>query len=332
MVWQKMLFFLVDCIFQRNHDNSKRVTEEELQKSSSFFLLSLLPIHFNCGTFVHMITRCYLEITNICNLDCLFCPKTGRTKRSLSPDEFDCITARLQGRVKFLYFHLMGEPLLHAHLPQFIVTARERGFVPVLTTNGTLLSRARAIIEAQPHKVQISLHSHEGNGKDNPEQYISDVASFAQAAAARGTIVVLRLWNQGGYESRNNEIMELLANCLPRPWTKRYDGWRIADNIYLEFDRMFEWPDAGHEEYPHEEAFCYALRNQLGVLVDGTVVPCCLDHNGDIPLGNLFEQPLEEILDSPRARAIYDGFTRHEAVEPLCRRCGYANVAKRFRK
>lgn len=279
-----------------------------------------------------MITRCYLEITNVCNLDCLFCPKTKRLARTLSLQEFDALTDRLAGRVKFLYFHLMGEPLLHARLPQFIAMAREKGFVPVLTTNGTLLSRAGAVIDALPHKVQISLHSHEGNGKDNPEEYIADVMHFAVEAAARGVVVVLRLWNQGGYDSANEHLLELLELHVPRPWVERQDGWRLADNIYLEYDRMFEWPDSERDECAVDESFCYALRNQIGVLADGTVVPCCLDHDGDIALGNLFVQTLDEILSSPRARAIYDGFTRHEAVESLCRRCGYANVTKRFRK
>ena len=279
-----------------------------------------------------MITRCYLEITNICNLDCKFCPKTVRANRSLTPQEFDCLTDRLRGEVKFLYFHLMGEPLLHRHLPQFIVTAREKGFIPVLTTNGTLLDKAQDVIEALPHKVQISLHSHEGNGKENYAEYINGVMRFAKEAASRGTIIVLRLWNQGGYDTANAQLVELLEQHLPRPWVERHDGWRMADNIYLEYDRMFEWPDSEGEECVCEEAFCYALRNQIGVLADGTVVPCCLDHNGDIPLGNLFEQPLDEILSSPRARAMYDGFTRHEAVEPLCRRCGYMSVTKRFRR
>ena len=279
-----------------------------------------------------MITRCYLEITNVCNLDCLFCPKTKRAKRTVAPEEFDMLTDRLRGKVKFLYFHLMGEPLLHVHLPQFIGVAKEKGFIPVLTTNGTLLSRAGAVIDAVPHKVQISLHSHEGNAKENLAGYIADVADFSCRAASRGTIVVLRLWNQGGYDSTNGRILELLEKYMPRPWVERHDGWRLADNVYLEYDRMFEWPDASHDEYMPEEAFCYALRNQIGVLADGTVVPCCLDHDGDIALGNLFEKSLEDILSSPRAKAIYDGFTRHEAVEPLCRRCGYANVTKRFRK
>lgn len=279
-----------------------------------------------------MITRCYLEITNICNLDCIFCPKTVRAKSSLTLQEFDCLTDRLRGEVKFLYFHLMGEPLLHRHLPQFIVTAREKGFIPVLTTNGTLLDKAQDVIEALPHKVQISLHSHEGNGKENYAEYINGVMRFAKEAASRGTIIVLRLWNQGGYDTANAQLVELLEQHMPRPWVERHDGWRMADNIYLEYDRMFEWPDSEGEECVCEEAFCYALRNQIGVLADGTVVPCCLDHNGDIPLGNLFEQPLDEILSSPRARAMYDGFTRHEAVEPLCRRCGYMSVTKRFRR
>ena len=279
-----------------------------------------------------MITRCYLEITNICNLNCLFCPKTQRPKRSLSLDEFDRLTNRLQGHIKFLYFHLMGEPLLHPDLPRFILIAKEKGFIPVLTTNGTLLSRAQAVLEALPHKVQVSLHSHEGNAKDNLEEFVDDAMLFAKEAASRGIIVVLRLWNKGGYDSCNEKLLELMSAHIERPWLERYDGWRLSENIYLEYDNMFEWPDYNGEEYAPEEAFCYALRNQIGVLSDGTVVPCCLDHDGDIALGNLFEQPLEEILSSSRAKAIYDGFTRHEAVEQLCRRCGYMSVTKRFRK
>lgn len=279
-----------------------------------------------------MLTRCYLEITNICNLSCRFCPKTGRPKRSLTPEEFGLLTSRLQGNVKFLYFHLMGEPFLHPHLPQFIAMARGKGFIPVLTTNGTLLSRGAAVIDALPHKVQISLHSQEGNGKEEFGQYIAEAMHFAKEAARRGIIIVLRLWNQGGYDSANETLLSHIAEHLPQPWTERHDGWRVAENIYIEYDRMFTWPDSEKEECGGEEVFCYALRNQIGVLVDGTVVPCCLDHAGAVPLGNLFEQTIDEILGSPRARAMYDGFTRHVAVEPLCRRCGYANVAKRFRK
>ena len=277
---------------------------------------------------MNMITRCYLEITNICNLDCLFCPKTSREKRSLSPEEFDRLTDKLRGKIKFLYFHLMGEPLLHRHLPEFIEMAREKGFIPVLTTNGTLLSRAQAVMDARPYKMQVSLHSHEGNRKDNLQQYVDETMHFAIEAAAKDVIMVLRLWNQGGYEKENERLLDMVAGYIPRPWTACQNGWRLADNIFIEYGRMFEWPEGEKSENGEQEAFCYALRNQVGVLVDGTVVPCCLDSAGALALGNLFEQSLDEVLASPRAKAIYDGFTQHRAVEPLCRRCGYAALIK----
>ena len=279
-----------------------------------------------------MITRCYLEITNHCNLDCLFCPKTDRAKHRLSLDEFELLTDKLIGKVEFLYFHLMGEPFLHPLLPQFIQIARQKNFIPVLTTNGTLLSKAQGVIEARPHKIQISLHSHEGNAKEHPEEYIHQVMTFAQEAASQGILIVLRLWNEGGYDTTNDYIQDLIAQYQPRPWKQRHDGWKLGKNRYIEYDRMFEWPDAKHTEYDATDVFCYALRNQLGVLVDGSVVPCCLDHAGDIVLGNLFNQSLDEILQSLRATALYDGFTHHKAVEPLCQRCGYAIITKQYRK
>lgn len=247
-------------------------------------------------------------------------------------DEFDTLTTRLAGEVRFLYFHLMGEPFLHPLLPEFILMARRKGFTPVITTNGTLLAQRGDLLDALPHKLQISLHSHEGNGKDNPEQYIDEVMAFAKEAAQRGCVVVLRLWNEGGFNRMNGSILDMIADSQPRPWTQRHDGWKLAENLYVESDDMFEWPDLQHDVYKEEEVFCYALRNQIGVLVDGTVVPCCLDHNGDVSLGNLFEESLEHILSSPRASALYNGFTNHTAVESLCQRCGYSAVAKRFRK
>lgn len=291
-----------------------------------------------------MINRCYLEITNCCNLDCSFCPKHHRAAHSLTMAEFDELTNRLIGEVKFLYMHLMGEPFLHRHLPDFVRMARAKGFVPILTTNGTLLHRPEAIevLDAAPFKVQISLHSLEGNegngtrsqepGARNREQeeYIRQVVEFAKEGAQRGVISVLRLWNIGGRESENEAIVQQLAQLLPQPWEENRNGYRLADHIYLEYDHAFEWPDRDKATEYEQQIFCYGLRNQVGILVDGTVVPCCLDHEGDIPLGNLYRTPLGEILATPRARAIYNGFSRHEAVEPLCRRCGYAAETKRF--
>lgn len=279
----------------------------------------------------NMIDRAYLEITNICNLNCIFCPKNERQKRKMTVEEFDLLTDRLKGQIKFLYFHLMGEPMLHEHLSDFIAMARDKGFITVITTNGTLLSKGFTTL---PFKIQISLHSHEGNERNSSmADYINEVMSFAKSAAAGGTIVVLRLWNQGGFDSQNDHILELIGQHIRREeWTQRYDGWKIAEKIYVEYDQMFEWPEEKREAYDIDEVFCYALRNQIGIHVDGTVVPCCLDHDGSIPLGNLFEQQLEDILNTPRAKALYEGFSKHTATEALCQRCEYAAITKRFRR
>ena len=162
-----------------------------------------------------MITRCYLEITNRCNLNCAFCPKTTRKGHQLTLEEFNSLTNKLEGYIKFLYFHLMGEPFLHPLLPQFITIAHQKGFIPILTTNGTLLGNAQSVIDAHPHKVQISLQAHEGNTKENPEEYIREVMHFAKEAARQGIIIVLRLWNEGGeHNSMNPELRHHGQNAL----------------------------------------------------------------------------------------------------------------------
>lgn len=277
-----------------------------------------------------MIDRCYIEITNTCNLDCHFCPKHQRKRRQLSAEEFDLLTDKVRGKVCFLYFHLMGEPLLHPLLPQFITMAREKGFKTVLTSNGTLLHRAMNLLDTLPHKVQLSLHSHESNARGELSSYMEEVMTFATQAAAKGTCVVLRLWNQGGMDKENEQVMDYIAEYVPRPWKERPDGFRLCDNLYLEFDRKFEWPSANASS-AKREVFCKALLKQIGVLSDGSLVPCCLDHNGDVVLGNLFHQSLEEILSSPRAQAMIEGFQHHTATEALCQNCESALVRNSFR-
>lgn len=269
--------------------------------------------------------KIYVEISNLCNLSCAFCPGTKRKPGRMTPEDFAKLLPKLRPYTDFLYFHIMGEPLCHPHLKEFLAMAGEQGFRVILTTNGTLLSRQQEMLLSAPalHKVNISLHAFEANDLAVPfGEYLADCFQFGKAAEGK-KLVVYRLWNQGGADARNEEILSAMEKRFPKPWQAELRGTRIADRVYLEYGEKFDWPDLGVPEGP-EKLFCYGLRDQLGVLWDGTAVPCCLDHEGDLALGNLFTQDMEEILQSPRAKAIYDGFSRKEAVEPLCRRCGYA--------
>ncbi len=273
--------------------------------------------------------KVYLEISNLCNLNCAFCPGTHRTPGRMTGANLAVLLPKLRPYTDYLYFHLMGEPLCHPELETFLAMAGELGFKVILTTNGTLLARQQAMLLNSPalHKINISLHAFEANDLRVPfETYLQDCFRFGKAAEGK-KLVVYRLWNQGGAEAKNGEILTAMAAHFPKPWKQERNGQRIGDRVYLEYGEKFDWPDLQAPE-DRGELFCYGLRDQLGVLWDGTVVPCCLDHDGDIPLGNLYTQNLEEILQSPRAIALYDGFSRKQPSEELCRRCGYA---KRFR-
>lgn len=275
-----------------------------------------------------MLKRAYVEITNICNLRCEFCPGTKRANREMSEHEFRTIAEKLIGTVKYLYFHVMGEPLLHGKITQFLDIADALGFRVCLTTNGTLLSRRghELLSHKALHKVSVSLHSMEGNGVSDLRRYLEEVWEFSENAAESGVIVALRLWNIGGADEKNGEILAFLEEKLGTPplsMPQPRDGnWKLREKIYLEQAERFEWPDLSAEEA--DVRFCLGLRQQIAVLCDGTVVPCCLDHEGDIPLGNLLTQNLDDVLNSPRAKALFDGFSNGKPSEELCRRCGYA--------
>lgn len=272
-----------------------------------------------------MLKKAYLEITNVCNLDCAFCPGTRRTKRFMSLEEFKILSARLRPHTDYLYFHLMGEPLLHPELGAFLAHAGDLGFKVILTTNGTLLPAREELLLSAPalHKVNISLQSFEANDRGELSPYLSACAGFAEKANDAGKLCALRLWNQNGLDSLNGEIEALLVRHFPKPWPESRRSRKLAERVYLEPGERFDWPDLTAEDRG-EPCFCYGLRDQVGVLVDGTVVPCCLDHEGDIPLGNLFAQELGDIMSTKKARNIFNGFSQRQALEPLCRRCGYA--------
>ena len=270
-------------------------------------------------------SKVYVEISNLCNLSCAFCPGTKRQKRAMTEAEFASLLPKLRPYTDFLYFHLMGEPLCHPKLGIFLELAHSHGFKVIITTNGTLLRKQQELLLSAPalHKVNISLHAFEANDLSVPfEEYLAQCLSFGKAAEGN-VLISYRLWNSGGANELNGQIKTALAQYFPGNWVQERRGIRIGNRVYLEHGDKFDWPDLTAQD-GGGQVFCYGLRDQIGVLCDGTVVPCCLDHEGDLALGNLFRQELAEILENPRAKAIYEGFSNRRAAEPLCRRCGYA--------
>jgi radical SAM protein with 4Fe4S-binding SPASM domain len=131
------------------------------------------------------------------------------------------------------------------------------------------------------------------------------------------------LWNQGYDHGRNEDIVGMLKNYFGEDWNYGNRGITIRKNLFLEYDTRFEWPDLEAEDRG-ESVYCYGLKDHFGILCDGTVVPCCLDREGEIALGNIFEDDIQNILHSERAVNIANGFRNRKACEELCRKCGYA--------
>ncbi len=273
-----------------------------------------------------MYSRVYVEITNVCNMNCSFCHGHNRPPRQMTEEEYARVLAQLKGKTQYIYHHLMGEPLVHPLLPRFIQMARQAGFFPMITTNGTLLdSHGDKLLNIGLHKVNISLHSFEKEQPESHRLYLQKIASFAHKANVCGTIISLRLWNNGCDDGKNQYALALLQEMLPGQWTPNTRGYRIQDKLFLEWGDRFAWPDLNAPDYG-DRVSCYGLRDHFGILSDGTVVPCCLDSDGVMPLGNVFSENLSDILASHRAESIAHGFRCHTATEALCRHCGYAQT------
>ncbi|AIY82699.1 radical SAM superfamily protein [Clostridium baratii str. Sullivan] len=286
--------------------------------------------------------KVYIEITNVCNLSCNFCPKTKRKLQSMDEESFKKVIESIKPYTDYIYLHLMGEPFLNKNLKKFLDIAYENGLKVNITTNGTLINKVKDIlINAKAlRQVNISLHSFEANDSEvKLEEYVSNICDFILDANENSNIICsMRLWNMDSKELKacnelNRDIISMLEEGLKIPFSLKAkllesNGVKIRKNIYLNMAEKFEWPNIDKDN-EDTEIFCYGLRDQMGILVDGTVVPCCLDSEGNINLGNIFENSLGEILESDRAQNIYDGFSRRCAVEDLCKRCGYA---KRYKK
>ncbi len=283
--------------------------------------------------------KIYIEITNVCNLACDFCPETKRSPKFMDINDFTHILDQLRPYGKYIYLHVKGEPLLHPDIASFLDVCHEKGFFVNLTTNGTLMNKVKDKILMKPalRQINYSLHSFDGNDTVySMDEYLEDIFSYINESLDKAnTIHALRLWNlQATHEDytqvnnvQNQNIIDKIQNTFPIDFNlaeevKHKMGIKLQHNLYLNQEYEFQWPDIDGQEIS-DTGFCYGLRKQIAVLVDGTVVPCCLDGNGIISLGNLKEQSLDSILQSERVQNFKDGFSNNCVSEELCRKCGY---------
>lgn len=314
----------------------------------------------------------YIEITNVCNLRCSFCPSSdcryeagsGSSQgtqvtdacapNTRGPREFmasalfeKCIAGAQEIGAKNVFFHVLGEPTLHPGFAHYVKKLESTPLKLTLTTNGTTIARAAHHILNSPavRQVNFSTHAYAELPLSDARGHLENVLDFCRMAlAARPDMYInLRLWNIGDSESGNwNKLMLVRVNetfgtqVAPGNFCSRHKSFPIAGRLYLHEDSRFEWPkldeSTGNALQTKDErgiaGTCHALDTHVAILHDGRVVACCLDYSGQITLGNIANQNLAEILGSPLARKLREGFEKHELRHPFCQGCSYC---KRFK-
>lgn len=275
-----------------------------------------------------MFKKIYIEITNICNLKCSFCPDGKRTKESMSIEKFEYIINQIKEYTNLITLHVKGEPLIHPNLEEILYCCEANGISVNITTNGTLLLENEKVLSNSKalRQLNISLHSLSQNYNMDSQKYMDNI--FKVVRKMNKKYISYRLWNLANIQENddNAELLKFLEeeynyNDLINK-AKQNEFVQLAENIFLNQDIEFKWPDI-NEDIIAETGTCLGLRNQIAILVNGDVVPCCLDQNGDIKLGNIFEQDFWEIISSEYSKQLIKGFEENKIIHSLCKRCGF---------
>lgn len=267
--------------------------------------------------------KIYIEITNICNLNCSFCSIDNRKKQLITVNNFEKILNKINDYTDYLYLHVKGEPLLHPKLKEILDLCLKYNKKVNITTNGTLIKDNINLLN-HPSIRQINISLHSENNRDN---YMEDINNSVDKLKEK--IVVLRYWTlkDKNLDKKSTDLVDkiifyykLSPSVVEK--IKNENHIKIRENLYLDKQIEFIWPNINNNYY-NEFGYCYALKDQLAILVDGTVVPCCLDSNGIINLGNIYKNSLDEIIKSKRYQDIKKGFENRKVCEKLCKKCSF---------
>ena len=258
--------------------------------------------------------KIYIEITNICNLNCSFCSKDKRIKKSISTKQFENILKKINKYTDYIYLHVKGEPLLHNNLKELLDLAYKYNKQVNITTNGVFLKEKTDILKHKAvRQINISLHS-----ENNKENYLDDI--YKEIDELKDKIIVLRYWTLKNNES--DIIKEVFSHYDLEDNNKSHI--KIRKDLYLDKAEEFIWPSLDNDYYD-DTGYCYALKDHIGILVEGTVIPCCLDGEGIINLGNIYENSLEDIINSDRFINMKNNFSNRKACEELCKKYIFKN-------
>ncbi len=260
--------------------------------------------------------RIYIEITNVCNLNCSFCNSSNKVKREMTPEEFKEVLSKINNYTDYIYLHVKGEPLTHHNLDKILDITKEYNKKVCITTNGVFLKDKLPILKKYDNIYQINISLHSENNKKN---YLEDIISSVNELFS---YISYRFWtlDNNKMDNKTKEYIKVLKEVYNKE--EIYDGIKLKDKVYLSLDNKFIWPSINNDYY-NERGTCLGAKTQLAILSDGTVSICCLDSEGVSNLGNIYLNTMEDILGSDKYQNILKGFNDHKVYLDICKHCSY---------
>jgi radical SAM protein with 4Fe4S-binding SPASM domain len=275
--------------------------------------------------------KIYIELTNICGLKCSFCPTKENKPSSINIESFDTLLSEVKQFTNIITFHVFGDPLTLSNLREYLDISQKHNLKVEISTTGYFLKNFNLELFLHPaiRQINFSLNSYNKNEMNiSLLEYLKPMFDLCALKLERKihNFINFRLWNIDDTYSENTfnkNIFALLEENfnISLENTNYEKSIRLENQILLDFDRYFEWPSLQSNHFSH--GFCYGLSSHIGILSDGTVIPCCLDGFGVINLGNIFKENLQDILTNERASNIINNFKNNIACESLCQKCSY---------
>ena len=279
--------------------------------------------------------RIYIEITNICGLKCSFCPTSNISSETMPLKLFEDIVAQSKRYTREIALHVMGDPLTLNNLVEYLDILDKYKIKAILTTSGYFIKKQplSTLFHNAVKQINISLNSYNKNDTSiTLLQYLTPIINLCNEKLKQDAnlFINLRIWNldeEMSEESFNQKLFRELSKSfnlkekIERVYKERPKNIRLENKILLHFDNYFEWPSLDNPIYGN--GTCLGLKSHIAILVDGTVVPCCLDSKGVIKLGDLKRSSLDETMNNNRTKSIRDNFTNDIAIEELCQKCSY---------
>lgn len=266
--------------------------------------------------------KIYIEITNICNLNCSFCSKTKRQRKEMTLEEFSIILQRINNYTDYIYLHVKGEPLIHKDLDKVLSLTKKYNKKVCITTNGVFLKDKLNILNNYDNIYQINISLHSENNKEN---YIEDILYTIDKL--KYPYISLRFWtlDKGLMDNKTKKYLDIIKDKYQIDEIK--NNIKLKDKIYLSLDDKFEWPDINNNN--NTDGYCLGGKTHLGILSDGTVIICCLDGEGHSNLGNIYNTTLKEIIESNKYKNTINNFQNRKCYLDICKHCSYKD---RFKK